>query len=138
MQNLDFRIWDKSEGVMLQVKSIAFAKEFKKDFVRALCLDEYGLDKIIDTRAGSDIDVMEWTKNTDKNNVKIFRNDILKFKTRFGSGTHTGQVVYHKGGCEYLVECEREIFFRFYNIADYEVVGNIYEGIKEIREVCCV
>ena len=70
----------------------------------------------------------------DKNGVEIYEGDIVSFKSAHGGYKTIGEVVWYCGEAAFLVECNGEIFKHFDEIREIEVLGNIYENPKLLKD----
>ncbi len=113
------KIWD--------VASINF-----KDQIVEIMDDDGG---VWEYELNDEITLMQYTDTNDKNGVEIYTGYIVKFISRLDGSKRMGTVRYWAGDAAFLIECEREIFFLFHDALNREVIGNIYENPKILKDI---
>lgn len=153
MREILFRAWDKKSKKMREIDSIAFNKDmdmFGCESVKLVNLWGYDIIEqkdIIVQREGKSFVLMEYTGLKDKNGVKIFEGDIVKFENDIEEMCipTIGKCVFEQQECnfclQYLVHNNtNQIAYRNIPISthtiylvdnpefEYEVIGNIYDN----------
>lgn len=88
---------------------------------------------------------MRWGAITANNNIKIFENDIVKFKDSSHHETISyGQIVFNHDNCQFEIRnLKRNTYFdksfgydehELFRIRDIEVIGNIHENPNMLIE----
>lgn len=125
MREIEFRAWLKAKKKMV----VVFIIDFEQQLITYYEQDpEY--DDVLRERQASfkDIELMQYTELKDKNGVKIFEGDIVKYDEK----TAVVEYGYHNCGCCYSVYGFALINSRHrisaLTFAYCKVIGNIYEN----------
>lgn len=132
-----FRVWDKNNKSMHEVRSIWIGDDFPLNSHVVYSLGNT-VEVIFD-----DIELMQATGLKDKNGVEIFEGDIVLVSVSDGYSyldnetTIVQQSEFHAGLiCKLPVSgVEYRIFKRSETGYEYEVIGNIYENPELLEEV---
>ena len=125
MREIKFRAWLKNIEKMVEVEEINFIYEEVrfKDY-------ETPFTKPIEINVSfKDVELMQYTGLKDKNGVKIFEGDIVKFDDNLY------QIVYDDEDCSFVLSSkeEKHRVLGCWRTPKMEVIGNIYEN-KELLE----
>lgn len=146
MREIKFRVWNKTEDKMTEVKSMYFplGSPSGKD----ITIHDYDDKDIYVWLALEDVELMEYTGLKDKNGVEIYEGDICKVSSEYWYSNNyfsidepwalTMQVANEDYSFKFKAVEDKcmTIFLRETNYNDFEieVVGNIYEK-EELLEV---
>lgn len=129
MDELKFRAWHSQQKRMIEVYGLG------PDFITENTLD--GVDPGTNAFMGDDFElltVMQFTGLKDKNNVEIFKGDILQ--------TEAGKIMvvgWKVNLASFIIRRDGWAFSHFFgegcNPEDVEVIGNIYQNPELIEEV---
>ncbi len=122
MKDIKYRAWLKEHNKMQDVSSIdcGTGRILAYGYTKQILPEKYVL--------------MQSTGQKDKNDVKIYEGDIVKFTLLFGDNEYIGLVIYENG--QYIVDCSGKKI----SIADTlglgvsEVVGNIHQNPELLKE----
>ena len=129
MREIKFRAWLKEERKMVNVETLFIG-------INRLC---FGNSKTEDLffRDFEEVELMQYTELTDKNDKEIYEGDIVKIIKSEGYGEYYEQVKY-TGKIEYCVSEFRiqplNLKLSDESIVEIEVIGNIYENKNLLEE----
>lgn len=130
----EFRAWVESDKVMSYKVMVGNTDENDENYTSSIIWNGHDW---VHFDSGSGIHVMQYTGLRDKNGVKIFEGDIVRFK--FKNETRIGFVEYVRSS--FLINageiiCDNKIRHSFSNASskEHEIIGNIYEN-SDLLEV---
>jgi len=118
MNEIEFRIWDKTNKILLyQLKNSPYFGRFEDD--RYVLLEDVLF-------YNDDFELMQYTRIKDKNNIKIYEGDICNIWIE-GIKQKNKYVVKNLETLFYDMN-NRDIYYR---ITAIEVVGNIHQNVNK-------
>lgn len=129
MREIEFRAWLKDEKKMVKVSEL---RDIDTDIKSDQNVIYFDFEKQEYCNKGFDeVELMQYTGLTDKNIIKIFEGDIVKFDNKLY------EVIWENDECRFgLTDNTRYSFLILasWRMQNIQVIGNIYEN-SELLEV---
>jgi uncharacterized phage protein (TIGR01671 family) len=124
MRDLEFRAWHKTREKMYIVMNLTRPEQNPFTLVRE------SIDGTSEVVLTADLEIMQYTGLKDKNGVKIYENELIKYLGDF----FVGRVGYDEKSASYLLmNLGGSRLFSEYLSEGYVSVGNIHENPDMIR-----
>ena len=142
MREIKFRAWDKTAKQMYQVDELGIGKYGWQQYAKGNNQPKTGKNKFYPAQ----VEIMQYTGLKDKNGVEIYEGDIIDIhQTVKGYNQFVIEYDDYKFSARYYNQKTKEIgswynydLDELFELNEYEkeleVVGNIYEDLKESGE----
>lgn len=115
MRQILFRAWDRQENRMIDSEEITYGQYHDTTYFHPNARERYEL--------------MQWTGLEDKNGVKIFEGDVV----RYSSTDTEGEVRFWQG--RFLISSDKHnAHYDLYITSDLEVIGSIHTHPELLKE----
>ena len=130
MREIKFRAWHKEKKEIVNVEEI----DFMNKVINYIDNDYENNRQEIIGAYFEDIELMQYTGLKDKNGKEIYEGDIVKLRANHGIGVVKYYDEWGAFVVEYIKLKKIAVLGMNYYEEDIEVIGNIYENPKLIRE----
>lgn len=133
MREIKFRAWLKEDKKMVNVETM----DFTDKSIQYLKKSEINNAYILRRESFDDVELMQYTGLTDKNDTGIYEGDIVLVKSGGISTWYRTVIKFKEGGFIAGLINEENYFYIFnpgFDSDDFKVVGNIYENKNLLEE----